>query len=98
MNHSLVQNGSLTERGLDIYWKSLDSAVGYNVQKRDQFLAKASDFGVKRRQAAPVQSEDEMKQFFKKDRNDQFHWHNVARGEDRYSRKNDRFLLPRLRH
>ena len=96
-DQSLVKNGSLTEHGLDVYWRSFDSAIGYNVQKREAFLVKTTQQGHKRRfpDNHLGNGDEDIKKFFKKYRNDQFHWHNVVSGEDRAGdRINNRFWLP----
>ena len=42
---SLVHpNGCLTETGYSAIWKSVDSAVKFNIQKREEYLAKREEF------------------------------------------------------
>ena len=85
-DETLVKYGSLTERGYDTYWKSFDSTIKFNVTKREQFLAKSLNLKRKNDGCADLllshSKTDDMKTFFKRHRNDKFHWHNGAHGED----------------
>ena len=76
----LVQNNRCTVTGFDTYWKSLDSAVEFNIKKRQAFLAKDSQ-GLKRQRAYQP---DEIATFFKRYKYDKFHWRkDMSYGEDR---------------
>ena len=39
-NNLVSDNGILTNTGLTTYWKSVDSAVAFNVKKRDEYLSR----------------------------------------------------------
>ena len=40
----VLHNGNYSETGLTVFWRSFDSAVKFNTQKREEFLAKAALF------------------------------------------------------
>ena len=48
-NNLVLSTGRFTETGLSMFWKSVDGAVKFNVQKREEFLAKAACLNRKRR-------------------------------------------------
>ena len=100
-NVALVKNGSLTEDGCDMYWKSFDSAIEFNVGKHEACLVKeqfAKLTGSKRKfreiQQQQVSSHpkgDDIKNFFKKHKNDKYHWQKSAMDEDSKKKKEKRF-------
>ena len=99
---SLVQNGGYTFARYDAFWRSFDSAMASNVTKREQFLAKEVVPQKRKWNQENMASHpkvDDMKNFFKRHKNDKFHWHKDASAEDSRHHKSsgNRFLLPRLK-
>ena len=82
-NSSLVCKGHFTSEGFDTYWKSVEFAVRFNVMKHEQFLHHKQDKKERGTQVASPQAHgdhrdhrDKMSDFFKRNRQDRFHWHN----------------------
>ena len=93
--------------GLDSYWDAIDAAFEFNVQRRDIFVAKqvvsnAANKVFRKEDQKKKESHEDMRKphkdplpaFFRKHRNDRFHWHFKNVRED----KNNRFFLPRVSH
>ena len=86
-NASLVCKGRFTSEGFDTYWKSIDSAVRFNVMKHEQFLRRKHEKKERGMQETSPPSRhdrrdhrDRMSDFFKRNRQDRFHWHNNQQG------------------
>ena len=97
-NTSLVTNDKITDEGIAAYWHSINSAVKFNLNKRDLFLAKAKvNAEWLKAQLASTYSDQKASFFIKKkceDSENKFHWHRKDVREDR----RPRFLLLRLGH
>ena len=93
---NLVVNGSYTDKGFETFWKSFDATMKFNINKREVFLAREKQMSLKRKfieaeeQMASCSKKDNMKTFFKKHKNDKFHWRKGAGEEEQH-----RFWLPR---
>ena len=85
-DRNLVQNARLTFEGTEIYWKSLDSTLQFNIKKREEFLLQEKTAMKRKSESKPANAshftndKDDMKNFFKRHRNDRYHWHNELPG------------------
>ena len=78
-NRNLVGNlnRQISAEGLAHYWRSIDAAIEFNVNKREEYLSRVKGM----RNNAPMaklssaKECNDMKRFFHRHRHDQFHWH-----------------------
>ena len=92
----LVSNGRVTTDGYYTYWKAIDTAVKFNINKRCQFLIKKNFNDIRKiivhDDEQRRNNEGDVRRFFEcKKSNDKYHWHLSARKH--YNR--DQFILPR---
>ena len=114
-DRSLISTiGRITDYGLDKYWDAVEAAFKFNALRHELFLAKvkvnasisqnkkwvSNRANQEDKKMTQKGGEDPMKGFFRRHRDDSFHWsrqHPSSRGKPSSGRSNGRFLLPRLK-
>ena len=98
---NLVYNNKFSKADLSVYWRSMDASFQFNVKKRHEFLIRNKFRAMKvqvedsrkskgqSKRAVPEDTEEDIPNFFKKCRDDRFHW---LRKD---GTSGNRFLLPR---
>lgn len=97
---NLFHNDSLTFEGKDVFFSTLDMSVKFNLQKRKESLLRRdakklsqstqSHPHVTKRKGGP----QDIPNFFKRHKNDCFHWERSNETEDR---PHSKFLLPKFK-
>ena len=91
-NRNLVNNlnKKISSEGLAHYWRSIDAAIEFNIHKREEYLSRVKGMknNVPMVKLSSANDSNDMKKFFHRHHQDQFHWH---------KHKEPCFLLPRVR-
>ena len=98
-NNLILPNGQISAMGKGSIWKSIDDALKFNIEKKEEFAARQLiteiklkyDMANQRRLAEKRQEdqeEDPVQVFFHRQKQREHHWNNTATG--------NRFLLPRI--
>ena len=92
----ILNNGNYTPIGKGVAWQAIDNALKFNVEKKEEFMARilinqrknrfdiTSQRGLVEKSKSDEKVEDQVQAFLER-RNDRFHWN---------AHKGNRFMLP----
>ena len=100
---NLVVNNRMTETGQEMYWRTIDSVLQFNMQKRDEFLIREDAKSANKQPSAKkndnslMTNEDPVRRFFKRKRNKQCPREAFTEDSRRSPNQGNKFMLPRIK-